>query len=386
MVVGFAATAAYAADLSITGNLSQTLTGSDNFFLNNKPSGPTYESITALRLNFLARTPVTDYHFDTHFSYYSYFGEGASDTTQQNGTPMGGHFYVDHRSDPLTRWNFGASWERVDVASTQLAESGLATGRGYSDTYTAHGSVTRDLTKLDTVTLSAVASTASFSASGSGQTPYDDYNTTLQWTHRISPLLSWNNSVYFDFFANDDAFGSQRVVGRANSGLEATLSPRLRAHASFGWIFGNSYVTTGVVAAPVTSSLFSYGAGNSPLWDVGLNYQFTKTLSGALSFNQAVTPTLTGQLQKSTAVQGGLSQQINSYSTVSLTSQYSHLIGGLTSGASDVFTAGLGYTYNFTRQLRGTASYTFTTRQDETGNARANIFLLSLSKDFTALP
>ena len=384
LLLGFAASAAYAAELTISGNVSQTLSASDNYFLNNHPAGPTYDSTTALGLNFLARTPLTDYRLDTHISYFTYFGEGAADTTQKTGAPMGANFNVDHRSDPLTRWNAGVSWERVDVAGAQLLQSGTSTATGFQDTSTAHASVTRDLTALDTVSLLAMGSNATYTAPG--QTPYNDANALATWIHHFSPLLTWNNSLYFDSFFAQDTAETQRLFWRANSGLEMTVSPRLKTHAAFGWVFAHSYATADVAAAPLSSGLFQTGAGNLPVWDIGLTYDLTKTASAVLSFNRAVTPTITGQLQEGTGVQGGITNQVNAYSSYSVTSSFSHLNGGIGSTASDLFTATAGYSYRFTKELRGTASYTFTTRHDDTGVARSNTFLVSLTRNFTVLP
>lgn len=383
-ILGFAASSAYAAKISLTGTVSQSVSASDNFFLNNHPSGPTYDSITALALHLLARTPVTDYHLDTNISYFTYFGEGAADTSTKTGAPMGVNFNVNHRSDPLTRWNFGTSWQRVDVAGTQLAESGQSTVSGFSDTYTARGGVSRHLTARDTVSLQNSVSTASFTAPG--QTPYTDANSTASWVHRFGPLITWNNSLYFDYFADQDAGKTRRLFWRANSGLEIRLTPRLQTHGSVGWIFANSYATAEGAVGPATLGVFPGGSGNSPVWDLGLTYDLTKTTSAALSVNEAVTPTILGDLQKSTAIQGGITHRVNSRSNISVTSQYSKLTGGGAAGTSDLFTAGVSYSYSFTKELRGAASYTFITRHDNTGTARSNTVLLSLSRDFTALP
>ncbi len=256
---------------------------------------------------------------------------------------------------------------------------------GFQDTTTAHASVEHDLTNLDTVSLLAMASNATYTVPG--QTPYKDANATASWIHHFSRLLTWNNSLYFDNFFAQDTAETQRLFWRANSGLEMIVSPRLKTHAAFGWVFANSYATAAdVSAAPLSSGLFQTGSGNLPVLDVGLTYELTKTASAALSFNRAVTPTITGQLQEGTGVQGGITNQVNAYSSYSLTSSFSHLNGGIGSGASDLVTATAGYSYRFTKELRGTASYTFTTRHDETGVARSNTFLVSLSQAFTLLP
>ena len=44
LCLGVYASGAFAADVSIKGNLNETLTGSDNYFLSNTPSGSTFKS------------------------------------------------------------------------------------------------------------------------------------------------------------------------------------------------------------------------------------------------------------------------------------------------------------------------------------------------------
>src|SRR5262249_58159841 len=114
-----ASAAAFAADVSIKGNATETLEASDNYFLVNTPSGATVKSLTEGTLDVLARTPTTNYLLDAYYSYYKYFGPGTADTSLTFGTPAHARFSVDH-TDQLTKYNAAASWTRVDVATTQL--------------------------------------------------------------------------------------------------------------------------------------------------------------------------------------------------------------------------------------------------------------------------
>ena len=181
LCLGVLASGAFAADVSIKGNLSETLDASNNYFLNNNPSGYTARTSTAGTLAILARTPTTQYLLDGNFSYYKYFGPGAVDAGGVTwGTPASANFRIDHTTE-LAKYNIAASWTRVDVAQTLLAQSGVSTGRGTSDTYNVNGGVTRDLSRNDSVSWTAQASTASFT--DPTQTPYVDVTTMVNWNH-----------------------------------------------------------------------------------------------------------------------------------------------------------------------------------------------------------
>ena len=87
LCLGVFASSAFAADVSIKGNVSETVDASNNYFLTNTPSGSTVRSLTAGTLDILAQTPTTRYLLDSHYSYYKYFGPGAADQTADLGHP-----------------------------------------------------------------------------------------------------------------------------------------------------------------------------------------------------------------------------------------------------------------------------------------------------------
>src|SRR3974377_1539923 len=87
---------AFAADVAIKGNVSETLQASDNYFLNTKPLGATVNSTTAGTLNFFAGMEDTKYFLDTNYSYYQYFGPGAAQTFPEWGAPASATFRMNH--------------------------------------------------------------------------------------------------------------------------------------------------------------------------------------------------------------------------------------------------------------------------------------------------
>src|ERR1017187_3433436 len=137
LCLGVVASGAFAADVSIKGNVSETVDASNNYFLTNTPSGSTVRSLTAGTLDILARTPTTQYLLDTNYSYYKYFGPGAADAGGLTwGTPASATFRIDHTTE-LAKYNLAASWSRTDAATTQLIQSGTYTAHGLINTYSA---------------------------------------------------------------------------------------------------------------------------------------------------------------------------------------------------------------------------------------------------------
>ena len=59
LCLGVLASGAFAAEVSIKGNVSQTIDGSNNYFLSSTPSGYTIRSLSAINLDLMAKTPTT---------------------------------------------------------------------------------------------------------------------------------------------------------------------------------------------------------------------------------------------------------------------------------------------------------------------------------------
>ncbi len=411
--LGASAPSALAAYFAIKGNANETLTASDNQFLKvespsstgtgststttatNGPSGPTYKSTTAGMLDFLAQTPTTRYLLDTHYSYFKYFGPGAADTELKWGTPASARFTIDHTTK-LSTFNIGASWNRVDVQTATLAQTGTATGRGTTDTYHMFGGLTHDFSRLDTVSWSANGSTVSYT--DPTQTPYLDVTSSLAWRHNFSQLTTWNNSVNFDWFSEDNTQNSQRLFWRLQSGLQSQLSHRLKFNGDIGIAFVNAYQNGNAQASALSNSTvggpfqLQVGAANAIIGDVGLTYQASKTTTVSLTAAQTIFPTLTGQLQQSSTIGLHVDHKINDLARLSAFAQFAETnssgqIGQSNSNANNSFfyTASIDYSYKLTREWRANLSYTYRQRDDNTGTARSNTVLFALSRDLNIL-
>jgi len=388
--LGVFASSAFAAELSIKGNLTETLEGSDNYFLSNSPLGPTGKSFTAGTLDFLARTPTTSYLLDTYYSYYKYFGPGADSQSLTWGTPAHANFSVNH-VEQLTTYNAAASWTRSDTAVTNLAETGVASGRGSINTYTASGGLTHDLSRIDSLTWNALAKTVSYTDDNG--TPYKDVTTTAAWRRSLSSTTTLNSFVSFDWFAADNVQESQRLFWKAMTGINSRLSPRLTLNVNVGWAFVNAYNNGLPQSSAVGNGSFVplVGSANSVVADAFLTYRLLKTTRISLTAAQAISPLSTGQLQKTQSVGLVLSHDINRLSTLSFAARFVHTpaasgntaFGGQSD--SDFFSASVNYSYRLTREWHTNLSYTYRERNDSTGVARSSTVLFALSRDFTLL-
>ncbi len=395
LCLGALVTGAIAAEVSVTGRLNEVVDGSNNYFLNKDPSGYTGRSLSALNLQTLTVTPTTRYLLNSNFSYYKYFGPGAKDTTLTWGTPMSETFSLDH-TEPLTKYHFDTSWQRSDVATTSLQQTGTASGRGTIDTYAANGGITRQLSQLDTVSLSTHGSTVSYS--DPGQTPYVDFSATTSWYHQLTQTTKLIQSVYFDWFFSDNDTNTQRLFWQLTSGVETQLTKRLSIIGSLGWVFVNAYqnATTPSFVSTITSatnSAPSNGGGFQPIigasngWMGNLVVKYKPRYDTDMSFvaTRAVTPTIYGQLQGIESLGTTLNYKINRASALGFAAQFSHTKTAQANAAptvSDFFTGSAIYSYQLNRDWNAKVSYTYRQKNDSSGLVRSNTGLVTLAYNF----
>ena len=391
LCLGVVASGAFAAEVSVKGNVSETVDASNNYFLTNTPAGYTVRPLTAGTLDILAQTPTTQYLLDSHYSYYRYFGPGAADAGGLTwGTPASATFRIDHTTE-LAKYNIAASWSRVDETQTLLQQTGVASGRGSINTFSANGGVTRDLGRIDSVSWTANASKVMYT--DPTQTPSVDVTTTASWNHNLTQTTTLTNSVSFDWFSEDNSFKSQRLFWKLMTGLQSNLSSRLRFTGHVGEAFVNSYQNAGVQPMiPSGPFQLPVGTGNGWFGDVALSYDLLKTTTVSLTAAQAISPLITGQLQLSDTAGFTLDHKINSASNLTFSTQFSYLPASSgssftsnQSSPSDFFTVSVTYGYQLTREWRTSLSYMYRQRNDDTGLARSSTVTFVLSRDFTVL-
>lgn len=384
------ASCAFAAEVSVKGSVNQTLTASDNLFYAQSPAGWAGQTLSAVNLDILAATPTTRYDLNTNYSYYRYFGTGAQDSTLKYGQPADSKFSIDHTT-PLAKYNVFASWQRSDVATTVLQQTGTFAGTGTVDTYNAGGNIKRQLSARDLLTWSAQASTVSYT--DPTQTPYVDWSSNIAWNHTVSPATTLIATLNFDWLMVNNDADSQRLYWNPMFGVQSQLTKRLFVYADVGAGFVNAYQhgqsapisVVPIFGGPaVTLPGFAQQAGASRNWlaDLNVNYQLTKDTTASLTATHAISPTVLGQLLNIETVGASLSHRINSVSNLQAFVQFSHTKDASgpasSSSATDSFTASASYGYDLTREWHTNVTYSYT----QSGQIEANTFILSLRRDF----
>lgn len=380
--LGTCVSGAYAAEFSAKGDISQTLEGSNNYFMIKSPSGNTGYSLSNIDLDFLAATPTTQYDLKGNFGYYSYFGPGAQDLSMSFGKTPGATFTIDH-VEPLTKYNFLASWQQSDVATTSLAETGSFTGTGTTDTYNVGGGLKYDLSAINSLSWSAQYSTVSFSDPTS--TPYNDYTSTAGWNRRLSATTTLVTTLNFDWLVVNNSADSQRLYWNPMGGLQSQLTKQLFVYGTVGWGFVNAYQMGSAV--PTGTFQQNVGTANGWLGNFNLNYQIFHDTNASLTATRAISPTVFGQLLGVESVGFSLNHMINNYSNVSFFTQFSQTTTAATPGVSgsvsDFFTASASYAYTLAREWHSSVSYTYSQSNSQSGLIRASAISLTLTHDFT---
>jgi hypothetical protein len=384
--LGAFASGAFAAEVSVTGNVVQTLDASDNLFLLKSPSGNTAKYNNLVNLDFRALTPNGRYDLTTSYNYYRYYGPGAQDSPSNVINPPSVNFTGEYYADPLTTYRFNASWSESNVATTLLQQTGTASGQGTSDTTTFGGGFTRQISQTDSTTWSANVTNNSYS--DSGQPSSTDYIVNGAWNHQITRATKLVSTIYFDWFSQDDTAKSQRLYWNPMAGLQSQVTPRLFVYATAGAAFVNAY-QSGSATSVSNSSFFQPTPGTAQGWlaNFNANYVLGKTDNVSLTATRAISPTILGQLQGVESISLSYDHAINSRSGVTFLSQISHTLTAVAPGAigggTDFFTASASYRYALAREWHANATYAYNQSNSSSGLARSNTVTLGLTYDFT---
>ncbi len=308
---------------------------------------------------------------------------------------MSEKFSIDH-TRPLTKYHFDTSWQRSDVATTTLQQTGTASGRGTIDTFAANGGITRQLSQLDTVSLSTNGSTVSYS--DPGQTPYVDFSATTSWIHQLTQTTKLTQTAYFDWFFSDNDANTQRLFWKLTSGFKSQLTKRLSIFGSLGLVFVNAYqsaTTPSFVSTIInaTNGAPSNGGGFQPIigassgWigNLVVNYQPRYDTNMSFVATRAVTPTIYGQLQGIESLGTTLNYKINRKSTLGFAANFSHTKTAQSNAAptvSDFFTGSAIYSYQLNRDWNAKISYTYRQKNNSSGLVRSNTGLVTLAYNF----
>ena len=169
-LVGVPAGSAGAADWSLKALFSETALYEDNRSLAPVPPGADYALTTSLSLDLMARTPTCEFHLKPDFNYPYYFGPGAAGLT--NEFRWSGAVTFSKKVSRTTQFNLMASITPASTKTTELTDSGETTLDATRWTTTYGGTISHQVSALDSVSLSATSTSVRFTGASGNLIPF----------------------------------------------------------------------------------------------------------------------------------------------------------------------------------------------------------------------
>jgi hypothetical protein len=380
--LSLATSGALAMDWTMKARLNETMEIGDNYYLASPPSGTLYVSTSTLGLDAIGRTPTMRFEVNSSANYRAYEGAAASNPHNTLGTYN--HLGVEKDDDSLTTYHVGASYRTQEVAAAQLSETGVVTATGLVNTALAEGGLKRELSQTDTMHLSGRVTSTAFTAAGSS--PYTDVLATGDWNHRVNRAAELNTLLQFDWLSYDNASRSQIVIAKATQGIKSELTNGLTLKATAGGAFvdGSGNTTDGqfIPSNPFSATQLIGGTSFDWIGDMNVAYKLSKGDDLSVFAAKTIGPTVIGQILAINSFGTTLQHRINELSAITFWSQYSVQRG--LNGNVDLAAASATYHYKLTPEWQAALSYTF--RELLNTGAKANTFILSVTRDATIMP
>jgi hypothetical protein len=374
LCLALSVSAAEAADTEIKAAFGQTFSASDNRRLAINSPGESYNSISTLLLNAIARTARSTFEVVGNLAYRAYGGPG--ERMQPDALDKGIVGIATYRERD-SKYFISGSYQQRDISTVQIEEDGFATLTGYVNTSTLTGGFERQIGPTDSLSLSTTGSWTDFTTPG--RTPFSSISARAAWNRQVNRSLDWVASLEYQRLSYDNATDTQSQIFRVRTGLRSRLSPRLAvaANVGVGW-FDTENDVIGFAPAPSGSS---YGL----LADVLLTYNLWKDTVAVLSASQSMGPNSLGELSKRTSVALNLRHEIDHQSYWALGGQYGRS-DQTTAGATNFYVASATYGRHLNKDWRTEISYAYRYRDSVTGEADSNTISFRVSRDWVVKP
>jgi len=364
--LGLCPSLAHALDWSATGTLSQITEVNDNEFLNPKPIGGTLNSYSKLSANTTARTPDSFFTFDGNIGYRKYFGGLAPEQESESLNAGVKLHYEMTGKDPGDRTYLEASWQESSTAFALLGELGILTqATGFLDRTTVVAGIDRNITNNDSVALSARSTYTNYDP-GVGGSPFTDSSASAQWRHRLNGTFTLIGQASGEVLDFDNAFNSRLTILQESGGFDASFSPLLSFHGTFG--IASTQTENGIPGL----SLSSTPSSTSTAWNSGfitdmlLTYKMYQDTTVRLIGKQSISPSIVGSLFETSTVRAELTKTINSRESITFATDANRQIASGTT--TDYVSASVNYHVTLTHEWSAALSYRFLHRFDSSGS------------------
>lgn len=371
---------AFAADWSVTTNLSQRFDADDNRSVVPDPPGYVVTSTSKLATTITADAPTHHFTFSHSFDYLKYAGPGA--------TGLEDKFDFDDFSMSLTKnrklttYGLSASFTREPTSVTQFEDTGITTTNADQLTVSASGSVSHQINHNNSVSLSLSATNTDFTENVDGLTPFFSANSSLTWSHSFNNLTSGNISGRLSYARYEDDENSRNLIFSSTIGLSRQLTKNLSTSVNVGARVSRSEQDA-TMLMPSSSQVLAGFNGN-----LSVSYKPNSDTSLSLSLAQSLDPSASGELQNRTSLSLSLNRAINSQSSFSLGVRAAVQESASNSGGALRKTLSVSptYTRKLTSKWNSSLGYLFRYSDTGTSTAHSNKVFVSISRAITIIP
>ena len=381
---------ARAVDWNIKSSLSENLEFSDNRKMATNPAGNSYNSVSSLMFDAKALTPTSSAAFIGNLRYLTFAGPGEANSRNTLDKNVTATFT---KRAKLTTYNFITSWSQADAATIQLQETGVATVGGSVTTTTFGGGLRHELGPRDTIAWQTSYVSTEFTDPGS--TPIASLTSTVDWTHKLSPITVLIPSLQFQRLNYDNAAQTEVTFWKATMGMNTELTKRLSFHAAAGGTLLNGEQNN--VGVSANSAVPTSGSVTGWLANAQLIYNPLATVRVVLTAAHTTAPNTFGQINVSDTVGLYLSYDINTVSSLSLSGSVSQQSSAVErssaqagSSATESLSAVVAYSRRLTREWRTNLSYRYAQQRrnsnSDLARSNSNSVLFNITRDVTILP
>jgi hypothetical protein len=295
-------------DWNIKSSLSENLEFNDNRRMLANPAGNSYNSVSSLLFNATALTPTSSAAFIGNLKYLTFAGPGEADSRNTLDKYVTTRF---EKKEKRTSYNFSASYHESDASTVQLEETGFATLRGSVIVTTVGGGLKHELGPRDTIAWSTNYSSVNFTENNG--TPSDSLTSTLDWTHRVSPITVLTPSLQYQRTNYSNASQTDVTFWRAMMGMNTELTKRLSFQAAGGGILLDG--ERNIVGGNATSGAQESGSHLGWVANVQLIYKLLQNVRVSVAAARSVAPTTFGEFTRTDSLNLALNYDINQVSS-----------------------------------------------------------------------
>jgi hypothetical protein len=360
---------ALAYDWSLSTTETQTFETNDNQWMRNPSPGWSLGSYTTITANGVVLTPTSRLTFDGNVGYKNYWGSGTEGIAQTESDTEAVHaHYVTWDKNPDNQYFLDGSFRNSSTVVAVLGDLGLLTNvRGDLERTMLSGGLQRSLSALDTISFSASSALTTYQPS-SGGTEFTDSNATATWRHKVDPLTTISVNSQLEWLAFDSVPSADLLLLRNTAGFETKFSPVFSYGGNAGVVYSNAQIG----ASPIVTSTgqlppFTSGSTAGFIGDAHAIYKLTKGTTLNLLASQTLAPAITGALTKRSTLHAGVTQTIDSRSSITAAADISRQTS---SGITNDFLSGtLSYAYQLARDWSATFTYRYLYRTASSGGA-----------------